>query len=69
MEFMVGDILELDKNILFYDKGLTAQVVEIENGNYGWVRILNSKKEYLIGQTKHANLTLFNLVRRGELHV
>lgn len=41
MEFMVGDILELDENILFYDKGLTAQVVEIENGYYGWVRILN----------------------------
>lgn len=50
MEFTIGDILELDKNILFYDKGLTVQVVEIENGNYGWVRILNSKKEYLIGK-------------------
>lgn len=69
MEFIVGDILELDENILFYDKGLTAQVVEIENEYYGWVRILNSKKEDLIGKTKHANLTLFKLVRRGELHV
>ena len=69
MEFMVGDILDLDKNILFYDKGLTAQVVEIENENYGWVKILNSKKEDLIGKTKHANLTLFKLVRRGVLYV
>lgn len=69
MEFMVGDILELDENILFYDKGLTAQVVEIGNGYYGWVKILNSKKEDLIGKTKHANLILFKLVRRGGLHV
>lgn len=70
MGFRVGDIIELNSNILFYEKGLLCQVVEIEDGNYGWVRILNSKQEYLIGKTKHANLTLFKLVRRrGGLHV
>lgn len=69
MEFMVDDILKLDENILLYDKDLTAQVVEIENEYYGWVRILDSKKEDLIGKTKHTNLTLFKLVRRGGLYV
>lgn len=69
MVFCVGDTIELDKDILFYDKGLIAKVVELEEGNYGWVRILNSKKEDLIGKKKHANLILFRLVRRGGLHV
>lgn len=69
MKFNIGDILELNQDNLFYDKGLICQVVEIENGYYGWVRILNSKKEGLIGKKKHANLTLFKLVRRGGLHV
>lgn len=40
MEFMVGDILELTQDVLFYDKGLICQVVELEEGNYGWVKIL-----------------------------
>lgn len=69
MEFRVGDILELDKYILFYDKGITAQVVEIEDGKYGWVRILNSNKEDIIGKKKLANLILVKLVRRGGLYV
>lgn len=35
MEFMVGDIVELTQDVLFYDKGLICQVVELEEGNYG----------------------------------
>lgn len=69
MKFAVGDIVELKEGLLFYDKGLTAQVVKIEDGKYGWVKILKSKKEGIIGEEKHANLTLFKLVRRGGLHV
>lgn len=69
MGFRVGDIIGLNSNLLFYEKGLLCQVVEIENENYGLIIILNSKKKYLIGKTKHANLTLFKLVRRGGLHV
>lgn len=67
--FGVGDIIELDKDILFYDKGLIAQVVELEDEKYGWVKIIKSSKSYIIGEEKHANLTLFKLVRRKGLHV
>ena len=70
MEFMVGDILELTQDVLFYDKGLICQVVELEEGNYGWVKVLEPHKvKDFTSERKHANLTLFKLVRRGELHV
>lgn len=69
MVFCVGDIIELDKDILFYDKGLIAKVVELGDEKYGLVEILKSRKEEIIGKKKHANLTLFKLVRRGGLHV
>ena len=69
MVFHIGDIIELDKDILFYDKGLIAQVVGFEEGKYGWVKIIKSSKSDIIGKEKHANLTLFKLVRRKGLHV
>lgn len=70
MEFMVGDILELTQDVLFYDKGIICQVVELEEGNYGRVKILKPHKgKDFTGERKHANLTLFKLVRRGGLHV
>lgn len=69
MGFRIGDIIELNSNILFYEKVLLCLVVETGDGNYGWVRILNAKKEGLIGKTRYADLTLFKLVRRGGLHV
>ena len=70
MVFNVGDIIELTKDVLFYDKGLTCQVVELEEGNYGWVKILKSHKgKDFTGERKHANLTLFKLVRKGGFHV
>lgn len=70
MEFMVGDILELTQDVLFYDKGIICQVVELEEGNYGWVKILEPHKcKDFNGERKRANLMLFKLVRRGGLHV
>ena len=69
MEFNVGYIIELTKDVLFYDRGLIAQVTEIEDGEYGWVKILENKDKEEIGVVKHANLTLFKLVRRGGFHV
>lgn len=70
--FNIGDIIELTKDILIYDKGLICQVMEIDedNSNYGYVKILkypNGKGS--IGQRKHANLTLFKLVRRRIFYV
>lgn len=70
MVFNIGDIIELASNILFYEKGLLCQVVKLEDGKYGYVKILEShSRPDLIGQTKHANLTLFKLVRKGGLCV
>lgn len=69
MVFGIGDIIELDKDILFYYKGLIAKVVELEEGNCGWVKIIKSSKSDIIGQEKYTNLTLFKLVRRKGLHV
>lgn len=70
--FNVGDIIELTKDLLIYDKGLICQVMEIDedNSNYGYVKILNypNSKEY-IGKRKHANLTLFKLIRRNGFYV
>lgn len=70
--FNIGDIIELTKDILVYDKGLICQVMEIDedNSNYGYVKILkypNGKKS--TGQRKHANLTLFKLVERKFFYV
>lgn len=70
--FNIGDIIELTKDILVYDKGLICQVMEIDedNSNYGYVKILkypNGKGS--TGQRKHANLTLFKLVERGIFYV
>lgn len=41
--FNIGDIIELTKDVLIYNKGLICQVVEIDedNSNYGWVKVLN----------------------------
>ena len=70
--FNVGDIIELTKDILIYDKGLICQVVSVDedNSNYGYVKILKypDGKE-ASGQKKHANLTLFKLVRRKGFYV
>ena len=70
--FKIGDIIELTKDILIYDKGLICQVMEIDedNSNYGYVKILkypNGKGS--TGQRKHANLTLFKLVERRIFYV
>lgn len=70
MVFNIRDIVELTQDVSFYDKGLICQVVELEEGNYGWVKILEPHKcNDFTGERKHANLTLFKLVRRGGLHV
>lgn len=72
MEFTVGDILGLNQVVLFYNKGLICQVVEIDkdNTNYGYVKILSSPDGKVeTGERKHANLTLFKLVRKGGLYV
>lgn len=70
--FNVGDIIELTKDLLIYDKGLICQVMEIDedNSNYGYVKILkypNGKEA--TSQRKHANMTLFKLIRRNDFYV
>lgn len=70
--FNIGDIIELTKDILVYDKGLICQVMEIDedNSNYGYVKILKYPNGKMgNGQRKHANLTLFKLVRRNGFYV
>lgn len=70
--FKIGDIIELTKDIMIYDKGLICQVVEIDedNSNYGYVKILKySNGKESTGQIKHANMTLFKLVRRNSFYV
>lgn len=70
--FDIGDIVELTKDILIYDKGLICQVVEIDkdNSNYGYVNILKyADGTESSGQRKHANLTLFKLVRKKGFYV
>lgn len=70
MVFNVGDIIELTQDVLFYDKGLICQVVELEEGGYGWVKILEPHKcKEFTSERKRANLTLFKLVRKACLHV
>lgn len=70
MEFNIGYIIELTQDVSFYDKGLICQVVELGERNYGWFKILEPHKcKDFNGERKHANLTLFKLVRRGGLHV
>lgn len=70
--FNIGDIIELTQGTFIYEKGIICQVVEIDedNSNYGWVKLLkyyDGKKAG--GQKKHANLTLFKLVRRNGFYV
>lgn len=70
--FNIGDIIELTQDVIFYDKGLICEVVEIDedNSNYGWVKLLKySDGREDSGQKKHANLTLFKLVRREGFYV
>lgn len=70
--FNIGDIIELKQNTFMYDKGLICQVMEIDedNTNYGYVKILKySDGKKGNGQRRHANFTLFNLVRIGGLYV
>lgn len=69
--FNIGDILELKKDIMIYDKGLICQVISIDedNSNYGYVKILGNTHDKFIGKEKHANLTLFKLVRRDGFYV
>lgn len=70
--FNIGDIIELTKDIMIYDKGLICQVMEIDedNSNYGYVKILKYPDgKGATGQRKHANLTLFKLVERKFFYV
>lgn len=70
--FKVGDTIELTQNVFLYDKGLIAEVVEVDDGNanYGYVKILSyNRNTKYIGQIKHANLTLFKLVERSGFFV
>lgn len=70
--FDIGDIVELTKDILIYDKDLICQVVEIDkdNSNYGYVKILKyADGTESSGPRKHANLTLFKLVRKKGFYV
>lgn len=70
--FKIGDIIELTKDVMFYNKGLICQVMEIDedNTNYGHVKILKYPDGKVgNGQRKHANLTIFKLVRRGGFYV
>lgn len=70
--FNIGDIIELTKDVLIYDKGLICQVVEIDedDADYGYVKILKYPDgSEAGGQKKHANLTLFKLVRRNGFYV
>jgi hypothetical protein len=70
--FNIGDIIELTQDVIFYDKGLICQVVKIDevNTNYGYVKILKYHDgTEATGEERHANLTLFKLVRKGGLYV
>lgn len=70
--FDIGDIIELTKDVLNYDKGLICKVVEIDedNSNYGYIKILKYPDgREASGQKNHANLTLFKLVRKKGFHV
>ena len=70
MVFRVGDILELKMDLLFYNKGLTVEIIELTSEDSGKVKIIESKgQDSLLGMEKKADLTLFKLVRKGGLHV
>lgn len=68
--FKIGDIVELTKDVMIYNKGLLCQVVKIDDDNYGYVKILKDPdgSEHT-GSPKHANLTLFKLVERKGFYV
>lgn len=70
--FDIGDIIELTKDVLTYDKGLICEVVGIDeyNFNYGYIKILKYPDgREAIGQKNYANLTLFKLVRKKGFSV
>lgn len=70
MEFAVGDILELKMDLLFYNKGLTVEIIELTSEYSGKIKIIGTKgQDSLLGIEKNADLSLFKLVRRGGLHV
>lgn len=70
MVFNVGDILELKMDLMFYNKGLTVEIIELISEDYGTVKIIGMKgQDRLLGMEKNADLTLFKLVRRGGLYV
>lgn len=70
MKFAVGDILELKVDLLFYNKGLSVEIIELISEDYGKVKIIETKgQDSLLGMEKNAELSLFKLVRKGGLYV
>lgn len=70
MLFRVGDTLELKMDLLFYNKGLTVEIIELTSEYSGKIKIIETKgQDSLLGMEKKADLSLFKLVRRGGLHV
>lgn len=70
MKFTVGDILELKMDLLFYNNGLTVELLKLTSEDYGKVKIIGTKgQDSLLGEEKNAELSLFKLIRRGVLHV
>lgn len=70
MLFRVGDTLELKMDLLFYNKGLNVEIIELNSEDSGKVKIIGTKgQDSLLGIEKNAELSLFKLVSRGGLHV
>lgn len=70
MKFAVGDILELKMDLLFYNRGLTVELLKLTREDSGIVKIIGTKEQdSLLGMEKNVDLSLFKLVRRGGLHV
>lgn len=70
--FDIGDIIELTKDTIIYDKGLICEVVGIDkdNFNYGYIKILKYPDgREAISQKNYANLTLFKLIRKKGFNV
>lgn len=70
MKFAVGDILELKMDLLFYNRGLTVELLKLTREDSEIVKIIGTKEQdSLLGMEKNVDLSLFKLVRRGGLHV
>lgn len=70
MKFAVGDILELKMDLLFYNMGLTVELLKPTSEDSGIVKIIETNgQDSLLGMEKNADLTLFKLVRRAGLYV